>query len=39
MEIVKTYGGELRCESEGEIVGWVYETRSGQWVAKLNGIR
>ena len=32
-----TYSGEIRCEHNGEQIGWVYRAGDGRWVAKLNG--
>ena len=38
MTTTMTYGGDIRCEIGGEIVGWVRETPAGRWVARVNGV-
>ena len=37
MTTTMTYGGDIRCEIDGEIVGWVQRTPAGRWVARVDG--
>ena len=36
MTTTSTYGGGIRCEHDGEQVGWIYQTPAGVWVARLD---